>query len=323
MVCLESLPAELMLCILESLPDLKALDALQRSSIASAAVFSRYAPEILELVMAASLHIDTAVAIRIYVLLVADRHRSFQHDLESLRTIAEAPIDPRISPDVILEALSTFTYFNTLCYEVAIDKLEKLYALPHRHSRRGELRRPQDYDRSDGIEFEVPDPGSLAWIEEQRIMKSLFELRSRGLLNLGPETPENAHSHYIVDAFSMVVQCQELFKDHLDSIMHADIPQECSWIAPAVIPNSETGNQFHDSQKMESSYGWFNYHAWCVRGGLTPLKAEDWPYFRELGLGIWSFRRLVEDLRLVEDTIQDRPVFRQDMRVAWWSLKEG
>ncbi|KAK5674804.1 hypothetical protein LTS10_012541 [Elasticomyces elasticus] len=162
-------------------------------------------------------------------------------------TIAEAPIDPRVSPNVIREALFTFTYLHTLCGEVATDKLEKPYALPHRHSRREELRRPQDYDHSDRVEFEVPDPGSLAWIEEQRIMKSLFKLRSRGLLNPGPETPKSAHSHYIVDAFPMVVQCQELFKDHLDSIMLADIPQECSWNAPAVIPHGETGNQFYDS----------------------------------------------------------------------------
>ncbi|KAK5710755.1 hypothetical protein LTR17_018736 [Elasticomyces elasticus] len=305
-----------MLCILESLPDLKALGALRRSSIASAAVFSRYAPEILEVVMAACLHMDTVVAIRIYLLIVADRHRSSQPGLDFLRTNAEAPIDPIISRDVILEALSTFTYLHTLCCEVATDKLEKLYALPHRHSRRDELRRPQDYHHSDGIEFEVPDPESLAWIEEQRVMSSLFELRSRGLLNLGLGIPKNAHSHYIVDAFSMVVQCQKLCKNYLDSIMHANIPQESNWNAPAVILHSETGNQFHDSQNMESSYGWFDYHAWCVRGGLTPLKAEDWPYFRELGLGIWSFRRLVEDLRLVEGTIQDRPVFRQDMRFA-------
>ncbi|KAK3630903.1 hypothetical protein LTR56_017176 [Elasticomyces elasticus] len=312
MACLESLPAPLPLLIAKALPDIKALDALRRSSSLFAEIFALHAVELLEHLLA-TLHEETAVELRAYVLLVADRS-TWQHTPDAIKGLhesAQTSLDNSTPAAAVSLALRTFSRLHSLCTHIAIEKLDELYALPHRHAER-RIRKTEDFHTLTGTLYEIPARSPLHWIEEQRIIQSLIQIRSYALLGLGAPQPP-LKQPYVVQC-SIVQESYHFFRAHLDDITCERVSGDIRcWQAPATIPTQPNGLDPLWPSELELSCitnGWKTFHIMCLRGA-TPFTEGDWSVFRDLGLGLWSYERLAGDLELVVP-----PRWLRDLRAA-------
>ncbi|KAF2719638.1 hypothetical protein K431DRAFT_305076 [Polychaeton citri CBS 116435] len=307
MASVYSLPAPIPLFIAKLLPDLKALDALRQSCSLFAVVFARHAVELLEHVMLATLHEDTIVELRTYVLVSADRRRWQQTEgaMEHLHANANAPLDRGVSIEAVSLALRAFSALHSLCSQVVERKFDELYGLPHQHPTTNLVNRSLEYLlNAESVAYDVPTPWPVDWIEEQRILQALFHLRSCALLGQDPDRLITRPGRRI-PGFSLVHECSHLFDACVLEIVRRTtvLPQQSDWQAPAATPLAHcdpSRRHVHDEFCKTSwkTYGWLIFHAPLCHVRPTPFTPDDWPVFRELGLGVWSRRRLEEDLEL-------------------------
>jgi hypothetical protein len=323
MASLESLPAPLPLYIAKDLPDLKALDALRHSSALFASVFARHAVELLEHLMSTTLHEETITELRVHVLLVVDLPRCRRTDMavEKLYEDSQSPLPRAIPVEAISLTLRTFSFLHFLGGQVTEAKLLELYALPHYTSK-------CNYDISsfyttEGTPYDVPAPSPLDWTEEQRILKSLFHIRIHALLGLQIHQPPPLSR--CLWKFSLVYECYRLFKDNLPEITQISIPTSPScWRAPASRSVEHLQDWPNDSDLTGNTTGWTLFHARCaLRSHLrSPMSHTDWIVFSDLGMAIWSQRRLALDLALVHTPrrVRDPSESRPNFAFSWWML---
>ncbi|KAK5700260.1 hypothetical protein LTR17_023066 [Elasticomyces elasticus] len=343
---LHSLPAPLPLYLAKSLPDLKALDALRRSSDMFAIVFAQHAAELLECLMLATLHNDTVVEIRVHVLLLTERSRwrQTEHAIDSLLENARAaPLDKTLPVEAISITLRTFSFLHSLFDRVATAKLKELYELPHRHSER-QFVGLEDFKSLVGVLYDVPSPSPLHWIEEQRGLQSLFRMRSIALLGRDLPTPVPAGPRRFDSApFSLLHECLALMgEEDVHIAMHGPAAQQQAsdrWKALAAPPSAQSAeDQRWASEDLLgfsiSTMGWITFHSMICIDRPRPLTVKEWPVFSGLGLGMWSYRRLAEELELRnsprsadwfnKESSPGNPAAatleRFDMLYTWWAL---
>jgi hypothetical protein len=323
MASLESLPAPLPLLIAKDLPNIKALDSLRQTSALWAAVFARHAVELLEHLMLATLHEETIFEMHVHVLLMAEIHKWRRTDtaVEELYADAQKPL-PRNTPIAAVSlSLRTFSFLHSLGNRVAAAKLQELYALPHYVSKCN-YSIPAFYITG-GTPYEVPGPSLLDWTEEQRILKSLFHIRNHALLGLQIHQPPPLQRALWKP--SIVYECHRLFEDHLLEITQTSIPTTPScWQAPASRCDEHLQDWPNDSELTGITTGWQFFHTRCaLRSYLrSPMSHTDWVIFSDLGMGIWSHRRLAMDLKLVNKThrTRDPSESRPNFAFSWWKL---
>ncbi|KAK3617412.1 hypothetical protein LTR22_026743 [Elasticomyces elasticus] len=346
MASLHSLPAPLPLYIVKLLPDLKALDALRRSSTMFAAVFALHAAELLEAVTMATLHPDTVVEIRLHILLLTERSRWQYTDNAIdllLETARAAPLDKTLPVEAISITLRTFSFLHSLFDRVATTKLKELYELPHRHSERRFVGM-EDFKSLVGVHYDVPSPSPLHWIEEQRGLQSLFRVRSIALLGRDLPTPVPPGPRRFDSApFSLLHECLALMgEEDVHIAMHGPAAQQQafdSWKALAAPPSAQSSEDqlWAREDLLEfsiSTMGWITFHSMICIDRPRPLTTKDWPLFCELGLGMWSYRRLAEELELRNSprsadwrnresssgNLAAATLERFDMLYTWWAL---
>lgn len=324
MASLESLPAPLPLFIAKDLPDLKALDNWRRSSALFVAIFAKHAVELLEHLMLATLHEDLISELRAHVLLMADLGRWRRTDMaeDRLYENAQSPLPRNMPVEAVSQTLRTFSFLHFLGGQVAEAKLQELYALPHYSSKCG-FNTPSYYT-TEGTPYEVPAPGFLDWTEEQRVLKSLFHIRNYALLGL--EIHQPPAQPRALWKFCIVYECYRLFEDHLSEITQTPIPTAPScWRAPAPRCDEHLQDWPNDGNITDTTDGWRFFHARCaLRSAFrSPMSHTDWIVFSDLGMAIWSHRRLVLDLALVDrkrrrthKPAESRPNFV----FSWWML---
>ncbi|KAK5700170.1 hypothetical protein LTR17_023164 [Elasticomyces elasticus] len=332
MASLHSLPAPLPLYIAKLLPDLKALDALRRSSTMFAAVFALHAAELLEAVMLATLHSDTIVEIRLHVLLLTERSRWQQTDNAMdllLETATAAPLDKNIPVEAISITLRTLSFLHALFDRVATAKLKELYELPHRHCERRFVGL-EDFKSLVGIPYQVPPPSPLLWIEEQRGLQNLFRMRCIALLGQDLPTPVPPGPRRFDSApFSLLHECLGLMgEEDVHIAMHGPAAQQQafdSWKALAAPPSTQNAE---DQRWASEDLLGFSIST------IGPLTVKEWPVFSGLGLGVWSYRRLAEELELRNSprsadwrnresspgNLAAATLERFDMLYTWWAL---
>lgn len=325
---MESLPAPLPLLIAKELSDLKALDALRQSSLLFIAVFARHAVELLEHLMLATLYEETILEIRAHVLLMADLHRWPRTGMavEKLYEDAQNPL-PRSTPiGAVSLTLRTFSFLHSLGNRVATAKLQELYALPHRHAKNGSVSVTQFYEAV-GTPYDVPNPSPPDWTEEQRILKSLFQIRNYALLGRPIHQPPATDLH--IWRFSIVYECYRLFEAHLSEITQTSILETSHcWQAPAAQCDQCMLVWPNDLWIMEHTTGWQTFHTRCALrsyAGRSPLSHTDWIYYSDLGMALWSHRRMASELQLarrMRKTPSERrqPNMPPNVAFAWWSL---
>ncbi|KAK4897719.1 hypothetical protein LTR27_004491 [Elasticomyces elasticus] len=346
MASLHSLPAPLSLYIAKLLPDLKALDALRRSSTLFAAVFTLHAAELLEAVMLATLHLDTIVEIRLHVLLLTECSR-WQHTDNAmdvlLETATASPLDKTIPIEAISMTLRTFSFLHSLFDRIATAKLKELYGLPHRHSERRFVGM-EDFKSLVGVPYDVPSPSPLHWIEEQRGLQSLFRMRCIALLGQDLPTPVPPGPRRFDSApFSLLHECLALMgEEDVHIAMHGPAAQQQAsdrWKALAAPPSAQSAeDQRWASEDLLgfsiSTIGWITFHHMICIDRPRPLTVKEWPVFSGLGLGVWSYRRLAEELELRNSprspdwrnresspgNLAAATLERFDMLYTWWAL---
>ncbi|KAK5678033.1 hypothetical protein LTS10_009202 [Elasticomyces elasticus] len=336
MASLHSLPAPLPLYLAKALPDLKALDGLRRSSTVYATVFSQHAVEILEHLMLATLHSDLVVEIRAYVLLLARRNRwrRTEDALEHLHEKAQAPLEKDTPTESVSLALRAFSLFHSLTRQVAMETLGDLYDLPHRHPQK-QPRDLEQYNTFDGVPYDVPNPSPPQWIEEQRILQALFQLRSCALLGAAVDRPDTSTGNLSSERFSMTHECRSLFRAHLQTILRAPASARLDWQAPASAPSPGDPANIHWAEDTAASFtdptrGWRTFHHNCCIDRPSPFKKDDWQVFGQLGMAVWSYRRLAEELQLMNfpfalDEAGDGPetnkhMMRGEITFTWWII---
>ncbi|KAK5700267.1 hypothetical protein LTR17_023073 [Elasticomyces elasticus] len=248
MASLLLLPAPLPLLIAKLLPDLKALDALRKSCGLFATVSTLHAVELLGHLMLATLHAEVVVEVRALILVLASQPYSNASNGDTQQTIRERaslPLDNGTPVEAIFLAIQTFSFLHSLCYQVATRKLAELYALPHQHAT--STFGPHSTNGTGlilGGRYHVTPPSPPHWVEEQRMLRSLFHLRSLGLLgrDLAPPTAVSGNRFWN-EQFSLVHECRHLFDDHLEQIMHGLLPQQLDWRSPAPAPNPESDSR--------------------------------------------------------------------------------
>jgi len=218
--------------------------------------------------------------------------------------------------------LQTFSFLHSLGGQVAEAKLQELYALPHYSSKCG-FDTPSYY-ATEGIPYDVPAPSSLDWTEEQRVLKSLFHIRNHALLGLEIHQPPSQPR--ALWRFCIVYECYRLFEDHLYEITQMSIATSPScWRVPAPRCDEHLQDWPNDSNITGTTDGWRFFHARCaLRSAFrSPMSHTDWIVFSDLGMAIWSHRRLVLDLALVgrkrrraRKPAESRPNFV----FSWWML---
>ncbi|KAM0702273.1 hypothetical protein Q7P35_011183 [Cladosporium inversicolor] len=325
MASLKSLPAPLPLLIAKELPDLKALDALRSASPLFTAVYTLHAAELLEYLMLATLHEVTIIEIRAHALLLMagfSRRRPSDDDVERLYERAQNPLTKDVPVEAISLTLRTFAFLHSLGSRVATAKLQELYALPHRHAKAGFVSVSQ-YHATDGIPYDVPTPSPLDWTEEQRILKGLFQIRIYALL--GRQIHQPPPLDIAVWQFSIVYECYRLFEDHLPEITQTSVPELLyCWQAPAARCDQNLQVWPNDLQITEHTIGWQTFHGRCAlrsHAGRSPLSRTDWIYYSDLGMALWSHRRLALDLALVRRVRNPRSDrVPPNIAFAWWSL---
>jgi hypothetical protein len=307
MASLQSLPAPLPLLIAKELPDIKALDSLRQTSALWAAVFARHAVELLEHLMLTTLHEETIAELRVHVRLVADFQRWWNTDIavDKLYEHAQKPLHKDTPIEAVSMTLRTFSFLHSLGDRVAAAKLQELYALPHYRSKCN-YNIPTFYT-TEGTPYEVPAPSLLDWTEEQRILKSLFHIRNHALLGLQiyqpPPLPRALWKP------SITYECYRLFEDHLSAITQTTIPTTPScWQAPASRCDDHLEDWPNDSELTGITTGWQVFHTRCAfRSHLrSPMSHIDWTVFSDLGMAIWSHRRLAMELKIVHKTRRTR-----------------
>ncbi|KAK5677651.1 hypothetical protein LTS10_009534 [Elasticomyces elasticus] len=336
MASLHSLAAPQPLYIAKLLPDLKALDALRHSSTMFAAVFALHAAELLEAVMLTTLHLDTVVEIRLYVLLLTERSRWQQTDnaMDLLLEIARVPLNETLSVEAISITLRTFSFLHSLFHHVATTKLKELYELPHGHSERNAVGM-EDFKSLVGVPYHVPPPSPLHWIEEQRGLQSLFRMRNIALLGRDLPTPVPAGPRRFDSApFSLVNECRALMGEELvHTVMHGLTTQaSVCWKAQSAEDQRWASEDLLGFSI--STMGWRTFHNMICIDRPRPLTVKDWPVFSGLGLGVWSYRRLAEELELRNSprspgwrnrerspgNLAAATLERFDMLYTWWAL---
>jgi hypothetical protein len=179
-------------------------------------VFTGHAVELLEHLMLTTLHEETIPEMRVHVLLLGEvrRERCADTALEDLYANAQNPL-PRNTPiDAVSLTLRTFSFLHSLGDRVAAAKLQELYALPHCTSKCN-YNIPTFYTTK-GTPYDIPAPSPLDWTEEQRILKSLFQIRSYALLGLQINQPPPLPRALWKP--SIVYECYRLFEGHLPAI---------------------------------------------------------------------------------------------------------
>ncbi|KAK5743027.1 hypothetical protein LTS12_024020 [Elasticomyces elasticus] len=346
MASLHSLPAPLPLYIAKLLSDLKALDALRQASTMFAAVFTLHAAELLEAVMLTTLHLDTVVEIRLHVLLLTKRSRWQQNDNAIdllLETARAAPLDKTVPVEAISLTLRTFSFLHSLFHHVATAKLKELYELPHRHSERRFVGM-EDFESLVGVPYQVPPPSPLHWTEEQRGLQSLFRMRNIALLGRNLPTPVPAGpGRFDSSPFSLINECRALMgEEDVHIAMHGPAAQQQvsdRWKALAAPPSAQSAEdqRWASEDLLEfwiSTMGWRTFHSMICIDRPRPLTLNEWPVFSGLGLGVWSHRRLAEELELRNSprppgwrntasspkTHAAETLERFDMLYTWWAL---
>ncbi|KAK5697092.1 hypothetical protein LTR17_024033 [Elasticomyces elasticus] len=315
MATIYSLPAPLPLHIAKLAPDLKALDALRQTCGLFAEIFDQHAVELLEYVMVRTLHSETVIEMRMHVLCLADGNlwRNTNDALDQLRNQAATPLHSDVSVRAIGTTLRTFSCLHSLCFRVATEKLDELYALPHRHTTLSFNSRP-DFGGDFNEPYEVPAPSPPHWLEEQRMLRPLFHLRTRKLLGHGRVAPIAAPEDGLFsNEANPVYEFQCFFGRYLEAVMGGRIAPATDWHAPATIspPRSALGS--HGPDEFHRGQGLWAFHDELMLR-RAPFLKQDWIVFQELGLGIWSDERLVHELEMVG--------FIMYMH-TWWALGEA
>lgn len=308
MTSIHSLPAPLPLYIAMQLSDLKSLDALRRSSSLFAAVFAQHAVELLEQLMLLTLHEGVIIRIRGYILLLAYRSRWKQTEnvTESLYESASTPLPKDTPTEAISLALRAFSYLHDLWTSIAMEKLAQLYELPHRHSKEVPYL-IEHYYSADYITYKVPAVSPLYWVEEQRGLHALFHFRNCALLDHTLSASSKPFGK-----FSFEHECIQFFAAYMTKITRPGAPQPLNWQAPSIKPSQDddrdqvwASDDFSDASS--ATRGWRTFRRNCCSVRPTPLVTEDWSKFRNLGLGLWSWKRLSRDLELVNLPAKSRP----------------
>lgn len=323
MASLESLPALLPLLIAKNLPDIKGLNSLRQTSALWAAVFARHAVELLEHLMLTTLHEETIFEMRVHVLLMADVHRERRTGMavNRLHEDAENPLPRSVPDEAISLTVQTFSFLHTLGSRVAVAKLQELYALPH-YTSKCNYNIPTFYT-TEGTPYEVPTPSPLDWTEEQRILKSLFQIRNHAPLGLQINQPPPLPRALWKPSISY--ECYRLFEDHQHAITQTSIPTTLScWQAPASRCDNYLEDWPNDSELTGITTGWQVFHTRCAfRSHLrSPMSHTDWTVFSDLGIWVWSHRRLAMELKLVHRTRNTRnpSESRPNFAFSWWKL---
>lgn len=325
MASLESLPAPLPLLIAKALPDLKALDALRRVSALFALIFDMHAAELLEHLMVTTLHEETIIEIRAHVLLVAGcrRWRGTVSPVEHLYESAQSSLPKDVPTEAIALTIRTLSFLHSIGGQVAEEKLQELYALPHRRVI-GSFSTISSFYGTEGTPYDVPPPSPLNWIEEQRILKSLFHIRIHALLGLQIQQPPPHPQNLNLWQFSIVYECYRLYENHLPEITRRAIhTTSSSWKAPATRCNEHEQDWPEDLTLTQKSVGWAVFHTRCALRsfGRSPISHTDWVVFSDLGLAIWSHRRLFLELALVHNRRRPGPHPRSpNFAFIWWVL---
>ena len=209
--------------------------------------------------MLATLHAETVVELRAYVLLTASRSR-WRHAPDArdrLRENAQTPLDRTTPAEAVSLALRTFSYLHTLCTRVANVKLKELYAL-------------EDFHSLTGIPYEVPSPSPLHWIAEQRAIASLFVIRSYVLLGL--DAPPIPLTERGAAKCSVVRECYHFFGAYMDDITGERTPEDICWHANATIaPQTGDGLWQTESDVGGTTDGWVIFRLQCCRQRVCPL----------------------------------------------------
>ncbi|KAK5721357.1 hypothetical protein LTR17_014646 [Elasticomyces elasticus] len=312
MATIYSLPAPLPLHIAKLAPDLKALDALRQSCGLFAAIFDQHAVELLEYIMARTLHSEMVIEMRMHVLCLADGNlwRNTNDVLDQLRNQAATPLHSDMSVQAICTTLRTFSCLHSLCFRVATEKLDELYALPHRHTTLPFSSKPYFGAECSAV-YEVPGPSRPNWLEEQRMLRSLLRLRTRASLGLGlvapVRCPEDGTASYSTDP---VHDFQCCFEPHLDAIMRGPTAPAVDWQAPGA-PRPAPDARITENFSLASAWWDFHDELMMIR---APFIKQDWSVFQELGFGIWSKERVEDELQMLG--------FIQ-YQYTWWILGES
>lgn len=217
--------------------------------------------------MLATLHEEAIPEIRAYVL-IADLQRWRRTDMavEKLYEDSQNPLPRNTSVEPVSLTLRTFSFLHSLGDRVATAKLQELYALPHRYTEPRFHHIPSFYT-TEGVLYDVPSPSSIDWIEEQRILKSLFYIRNRVLLGEQVDQPPAAlPGSPCLWKFSIEYECYRLFETHLPEITQPSVPRTLCWQAPVapLCDDIEWHDLFHDPRLTDISIGWSIFHTRCA-----------------------------------------------------------
>lgn len=327
MASIETLPAPLPFEIFKVLPDLKALDALRRSCPLFAAVFFLHAAELLEHFLQTTLLDDVAVEIRAYVLLTAEKSKPQDEDeLKSLYARAREPL-PRTTPaSTISMAVRKFTLSHSLSRAIIQYKLDQLYSLPHEHLEDKAFRyfnRTMRPNVESGSSYSLQQPSLPYWTEEQRLLRAIWRRYMFRALESPDYFPYLVHHEGMYprdkwqdDELEDVMECIDALHVTGHSCSH---PVAILWEALAPVPTSasaasrtelhwglDLGGSMRSLERPGRGHNWF--HGPCLRYRCSPLVDADWKVFRRLGLGIWEYRRLAEELELTMWSTSFKPL---------------
>lgn len=105
--------------------------------------------------------------------------------------------------------------------------------------------------------------------------------------------------------FSIVYERYRLFEDCWSEITQTSIPETPSgWKAPAARCDKylqDLRSSYRDLCITEPTTGWQAFQTCCVprsSAGRTPMLHSDWICYSDLGMALWSRRRLTLDLAL-------------------------
>jgi len=312
-----TLPAELALLVLEEVHDLKALDTLRRTSRCFAEAFRRYGTKLIYKIMKATLHQRLVREMVVYARIATKvlGKKLEKRDIEHLYQQDELPAT--MSYAVLCHLLHTFSALATLTDRILSSCLSRLQNLPSRYLRHRQFPSEYtslisigDYDEVETLYRARHPAASWSWEEEQRLLLALWRAVNYKLLGsprylLGLPFKRSSPFDSQWDEFDFACEC---LGTHAPDPSHLS-DREISWqiMAPRPCILADTKAYDRDSfldivrsrlARRRDETSWSHPDPWQqLRLSLRDQDA-DWQYMRRLGLGIWSARRVVEELDL-------------------------
>ncbi|KAF1348669.1 hypothetical protein BDV97DRAFT_399232 [Delphinella strobiligena] len=321
MASLEDLPAPLPLYIARHLADLKSLDSLRRASPLFNIIFHQHAAELVEDLMCKTLIDEVIIEFRAYTLLSLHKSHGYvtESDFNMLYEQAKKPFDATTSVMAISHPLRKFSFLASICNIILRTKLDDLHALPHEHLKDKKPHGQQVLDKLAASPYSIPEAAPPDWVEQQRFLRALWRMRVSsklcGVANdfatrklpLMPRAalPQQQRPNWLAD------EIEEAASSFGDLQAAGSVPNDYSvppsWdaLADVPLPTSKSSSiaivwgqtlELSTGSAQSQSYGFHYYHLTSHRDPRSPLASTDWNTLRRLGFGLWSNRRLAEEL---------------------------